>query len=61
MVIKILNGETRVQPKDSHLVQRFIYHFENLDYHHATTVGLWACEDPSDVIDHNNVLVQINP
>lgn len=56
----LFSSESIEEGSNAHcLLQQFIYYYENLCYHHAITFGLWACEDPDDVIDPHGKLFQI--
>lgn len=46
-IINILLKKADSQSSSTHdLLQRFLNHYQNLNHHMATTVGLWATDQP---------------
>lgn len=56
----LLDGYTITEVERERL-QRFIYNYENLSHHRATTVGLWATDQPEKLApyDKENLLFEI--
>jgi len=48
-VIELINlmkfGSTVISEQDNKLIQRFIWHYENLNHHAASLEGLYATDD----------------
>lgn len=59
-VVGILNARLNLDSfEDADLIQKFIFHYENLDHHMSITCGLWATDQPDKVQDPENLLFQI--
>lgn len=59
-VVEILNDRINGLPEDlKGLLQRFLNHYQNLNHHKATTVGLWATDEPGKVSDPEKLMFQI--
>lgn len=62
-VIELLNqikfGNTVLTESENHLIQRFVWNYENLCHHKSVLEGLWATENKDFVSDPHNTLFQI--
>lgn len=58
-VVSIVELMNSLPYKNHELLQRFVYHYENMEHYVACTGGLWATDVPDKVTDPENVLFQI--